>query len=370
MSEKQTAALKLQSFEESEEDVVAIDVGYGYVKAASTYGKHLIFPSVVATAWDLPLADMAGDMAGYRVKIQKEDGQEENWFVGELALKEGQELRYTMDRVKHNHPSHDVLLLTAAALARPTWQRYPAPVETDNSGPTLVVGLPVDCYKDRAHKKSLMEHLENLKASVTVNNHNPVWVTFSGGKVIVYPQGAGALLTARDMPDEGVVALVDVGHKTTDCVSVEFENGIQKLVHSMCHSVDYGVRALIEAVSEEFFKETKTQLPYNKAMEVLKKGYMWYKGEKVNMTQAISQARTKVAKAIADQVLAKWGSRADFVRKIYLAGGGAEELPALETIFPAPATKINDAQWANVLGFLEAVKKRTGNTRVTQERQG
>lgn len=356
MQNQNIVPVEVHKDEENFADVVAIDVGYGYVKAASTYGKHVIFPSVVATAWDLPLADMAGDMIGYNVKIQRKDCPEESWFVGELALKEGRELRYTMDRVKHNHPSHDVLLLTAAALARP-WQRYPAPIETDNSGPTLVVGLPVDCYQDQEHRKSLKEHMENLKASVTVNNHNPVWVTFSSGKVIVYPQGAGALLTAEDLPNEGVVALVDVGHKTTDCVSVEFENGMQKLVHSMCHSVDYGVRALIEAVSEEFFKKIKTQLPYSKAMEMMKKGHMWYKGEKVDMTNAISQARKKVARAIADQVLAKWGSRAEFVRKIYLAGGGAEELPELESIFPAPATKIKDAQWANVNGFLEAGKK-------------
>jgi len=335
-------------------DVVAVDVGYGYVKAASTHGKHVIFPSVVATAWELPLADMEGNMVGYNVTIQRKDCQEENWFVGELALKEGQELQYTMERMKHNHPSHDVMLLTAAALARP-WQRYSELIETDNSGPTLVVGLPVDCYQDQEHRKKLKEHLKNLKAFVTVNDSDPVWVSFSSGNVIVYPQGAGALLTAEDLPEEGIVALVDIGHKTTDCVAVEFENGMQKLVHSMCHSVDYGVRALIEEVSEEFYKATKTKLPYSMALEVLKKESMWYKGKNIDMTNTLNQARFKVARAIADQVLGKWGSRADFVRKIYLAGGGAMELPELMSIFPS-ASRIKDSQWANVMGFLEAGK--------------
>lgn len=350
MQNQNIVPVEVHKDEENFADVVAIDVGYGYVKAVSTHGKHVIFPSVVATAWELPLADMEGNMVGYNVKIQRKDCQEENWFVGELALKEGQELQYTMERMKHNHPSHDVMLLTAAALARP-WQ----PIETDNSGPTLVVGLPVDCYQDQEHRKRLKKHLENLKAFVTVNDSDPVWVSFSSGNVIVYPQGAGALLTAEDLPEEGIVALVDIGLKTTDCVAVEFENGMQKLVHSMCHSVDYGVRALIEEVSEEFYKATKTKLPYSMALEVMKKESMWYKGKNIDMTKTLNQARFKVARAIADQVLGKWGSRADFVRKIYLAGGGAMELPELISIFPS-ASRIKDSQWANVMGFLEAGK--------------
>ncbi|MEW5953369.1 MAG: ParM/StbA family protein [Bacillota bacterium] len=339
--------------QEISQDVLAVDVGYGYTKAISTSGRRVIFPSVIAPAWDLPLSNMVKEKVGYNVSIRRShNDQEEVWFVGDLALREGQEVQYTLDRVKHAHPSHDVLLLTAAALTT-----IPTRVNTPDgiTGPTLVVGLPVDCYRDTEHRNSLRKHLENLKATVSVDGSEPARVNFRPGNVMVYPQGAGALLTADNLPEEGIVALIDVGYKTTDCVAVELGGGNQKLMQAMCTSCNKGIIALLEAVTEEFHEHTKAQLPLRYAIDALRTSRVWYRGEKVDLSGTISKARREVSRAIADQVLAKWGERADFVRGVYLSGGGALELTELPQMFPA--TKIlDDAQWSNAIGFLEVGK--------------
>lgn len=73
------------------------------------------------------------------------------------------------------------------------------------------------------------------------------------------------------------------------------------------------------------------------------------------MAPAIKKARSEIARAIADQVLAGWGERADFVRKVYLAGGGILDLPDLKNMFPAAAV-LPGPQWANALGFLKVAR--------------
>lgn len=346
-------SIQLVHAEDIHQEVLAIDVGYGYTKAVSTSGRKVIFPSVVAPAWELPLNNMVKEKVGYHVKVKRgHDGPEEDWFVGDLALIEGQDVQYTLDRVKHNHPSHDVLLLTAAALTQ-IWSRVPAPAGTIS--PVLVIGLPVEAYRDQEHRDGLRKHLENLEAMVSVDGSELVQIKFNPGAVRVYPQGAGALLTADDLPEDGIVALIDVGYKTTDCVAIELNGGAQKLMQAMCTSCNKGIIALVESITEEFHERTKAQLPLRHAIDALRTSRVWYRGEKIDLSDIISKSRREVARAIADQVLAKWGERADFVRCVYLAGGGVLELAELSQMFPATII-MDNAQWSNAAGFLEVGK--------------
>ncbi|WP_313885502.1 ParM/StbA family protein [Desulfallas sp. Bu1-1] len=146
---------------------------------------------------------MSQNGTGHTVEIRTVDGKTSRHFVGDLALHEGHAASFTLEREKHKHPNHDVLMLTAATLLG-------AGVDT-----ALVAGLPVAYY--RSQKEKLKHHLENLHAVVTLDGKNPVRISF--GEVIIYPQGAGALLTVDDLPDSGLVTLIDVGHKTTNYVN-------------------------------------------------------------------------------------------------------------------------------------------------------
>lgn len=316
---------------------IAIDVGYSHTKAVNNEQKVLI-PSVVAPYRELVMADLSKN-GGYTIEIRWVDGTKVKYFVGELALREGHTASFTIEREKHKHPNHDILILAAARL-----------LGADTST-TMVAGLPVAYY--RSQKDKLKRHLESLHAEVSVNGNRPERISF--GKVKIYPQGAGALLVTTGLPADGLVLVVDVGQKTTDYVTIEIINGCAKPVSSLCGSVETGVFAVHEAVSQEFLLQTGAPLAAVRVAEVIAQGgCITYYAKEINLADALSKARADVARVIADQITATLGDRFAFIRKTYLAGGGAETLPLLDSLFPA-AQKIPDPQWANAKGFLKTV---------------
>lgn len=319
--------------------ILAVDVGYSHVKAVSAAGKRALIPSVVSPARDLALADLSRNGVGHQVEIQNLEGEVKRYFIGELALREGgQAATFTMEREKHLHPNHDVLILAAAQLLGAT------------AGATLVAGLPVAYY--RSQREELARHMMGLHAEVSVDGSPPARISF--GKVVVYPQAAGALLIALDLPESGLVCLVDVGFKTTDYVTAEIRDGLARPVSSLCGSVETGVY-YVEAIVANAY-QARTGAPANPARlpEILRSGRAVFRGREVDLSREVADARQAVAQAIADRVLADLGVRADEVARFYLAGGGAEALPELEKMLPG-AVKLPEAQWANALGFLKAV---------------
>ncbi|MCL6479613.1 MAG: ParM/StbA family protein [Peptococcaceae bacterium] len=318
---------------------IAIDVGYGFTKALSVSSKVLI-PSVVSAYRDLVLSDISRNGTGHAVQIRRLDGSVSRHFVGDLALREGHVASFTLEREKHRHPNHDILLLTAARLLGA------------GSGATLVAGLPIAYYKTQ--KEDLKKHLESLHAEVSVNGGAFERVSF--GKVIIYPQGAGALFTMTGLPENGLVLLVDVGQKTTDYITAEVSGGRVKPVSSLCGSVETGVYAVYEALAQEFQARTGAPLASIRAAEIVSNnGVIYYFGKEMDFSNSLKKIRTEVAQSIADQVQAALGDRFAFLRNVYLAGGGAEALPQLSSMFPF-AQSLPDPQWANARGFLAYVQ--------------
>ncbi|RKO65729.1 ParM/StbA family protein [Desulfofundulus salinus] len=315
--------------------MIAIDVGYSHTKAVSP-DRRVLIPSVVAPYRELPLADLSRNGSGHVVAIRKLDGDTEKHFVGELALREGQGATFTLDREKHRHPNHDILVLAATRLLEV------------REGATLVAGLPVAYY--RLQKDELRRHLEALHAEVSVDGGPFARVSF--GKVVVYPQGAGALLTVSALPENGLACLIDVGYKTTDYVTVEMAGGQGKPVGSLCGSVEYGVSQVYEAVAAEFEAKTGAPVDLNTAANLAAAGRTIFRGREVNLTAAVKAARETIVRAIADRVLAALGQKGDFVAKFYLAGGGVLALPELKDMF-STSEVLTDPQWANAKGFLK-----------------
>lgn len=312
---------------------IAIDVGYSHTKAVNN-GRRVLIPSVVAPYRELPLADLSRNGTGHIVTIRRLDGSETRHFVGELALREGQSVSFTLDREKHRHQNHDILIFTAA--------RY---LNTP-PGATLIAGLPVAYYSNQ--KEELQKHLEALHAEISVNGGKFERISF--GRVIIYPQGAGALLTAPDLPSSGLICMVDIGQKTTDFVTAEIAGCKVRPVSSLCGSIETGVFAVHEVVAAEFQALTGAPLTTARVREIIETGAVVFRGREIVLTNVIEKAKMDVSRSIADQVLAALGDRADFIRRFYLAGGGAEALPMLGSLFPT-AKVIPEPQWANALGF-------------------
>jgi len=317
--------------------VIAIDVGYSHTKAVSP-DSRVIIPSITAPYRELPLADLSKNGLGHAVAVRRVGRTPARHFVGELALREGRGATFTLDREKHLHPNHDLLVLTAARLLEA------------GPGATLVVGLPVAYY--RTQKDILSRHLEAVHADVSVDGLPFGRVSF--GKVIVYPQGAGALLAVAGLPEAGLVCLVDVGYKTTDYVTVEMKGGKGMPVSSLCGSVEFGVHQVLEAVAAEFEARTGAPLDMTLADRIVVGEKTHFRGREINLVDAAGTARRDTARAIADRVLALLGQKGDFVAKFYLAGGGILALPELKEMFPA-AEVLPDPQWANAEGFLRCV---------------
>ncbi|MEW5762195.1 MAG: ParM/StbA family protein [Bacillota bacterium] len=322
---------------------MAIDLGYGYLKGVNDQGERVLFPSVVAPARDLLLADLSRNSTGYAARIQRVSGAMERAFVGDLALREGRGVGFTLERNKLRHPAHDVLLLTAARLL---WTGRPC---------RLVVGLPVAYY--RSQRDMVRKYLSGLAAHVEVDDRAQEWVTFDD--VLVYPQGVGALLTVQGLPTAGLVGVVDVGYKTTDYVVAECYPDTVRPVSTLCGSIEFGAYTVRQAVQDEFLRLTGAPLDNAVLPMVLQTGTVTFRSRPIDLRHALDRAREEVAQAIADRLFAAWDTRGDFLQKVYLAGGGVLEIPLLKRLFPG-AEILGDAQFANAAGFLKAAMASRG----------
>lgn len=315
---------------------IAMDIGYSHVKSL-TSSKRVIIPSVVAPFRELSLIDLSENGSGHVVEIRRVDGTARKYFVGELALQEGHGASFSMDREKHRHPNHDILALTAAR------------VLNANPGVEVVAGLPVAYY--RTQKEELKKHLEGLHADVSVNGNKMQRISF--GKAVFYPQGAGALVTAPDLPQAGMVLLVDIGQKTTDYVTAEVAGGVVKPISSLCGSVEIGIQAIYDILAQEFQSRTGMPLSATRIPEIITHdGRITYYGKEMDLSGVINQACSDISRTISDQVKAALGDRFAFIKKVYLAGGGTEMLSSITSLFPA-AQILPEPQWANAAGFLK-----------------
>lgn len=319
---------------------ISVDVGYGYTKAVNSEGKKVLFPSLVAPATDFILGDLSQNHRGYLTQIKPANREVQRYFVGELALRESKAASFTMEREKYTHPSHDALLLTAAGLL----------CTTKGEPLNLAVGLPINCYKEQ--KDRLCQHLQNIAASVVIDNREPRWIAFN--KIIVYPQGAGALLTVSNIPDNGSIALVDVGYKTTDYFFAEMNGGKAYPVSGMSGSVEIGMSYYYEAISNSFFNLTGGTIEPVRLPLLIRDNKICFRGKDIDISDIINTAKENTARLIADRLIAAWTNSIDLIRNIYLAGGGSLVLSQLAGMLPG-ATVITDSQFANAQGFLAAI---------------
>ena len=322
---------------------IAIDVGTGYVKGMNGEGEQVIFSSHVTPATDLVLADFMSTGDGYTSVIKLMGSDSEKYFIGDLAIREGRNPGFNLEREKYLHKNHTVLLLTAARLLLGDIQKP----DTLN----LAIGLPIGYY--RRYKDELQSNLQGLSVCVSVNGLDSLMLEFD--KVCIYPQGVGALFTlAQDLPDSGLVGVVDPGCGTTEYLAIEIKNGKAYPVSSLSGSVEIGTYAIYQAVADEYQSISGGAMDLARANQVVRDGKAFYRGNEINLTNAINKARKETAKSIADGILSTWKNIHDMMRKVYLAGGGALEMRSLIDFFPAAVT-LTDPQWANVRGYLSTM---------------
>jgi plasmid segregation protein ParM len=317
---------------------IAIDVGYGDTKAISEDGLNVLYPSVWAPARDL-IEPTSGD--GYVVDVTRlQNGQHTINFVGELALQESKTISFTLNREKYLHPSHDILLLTAAALL----------AEKNLGLITLGIGLPIDCYRSQA--EALVTHVKNIRATVKVNGQKPVEVYFD--KVTAYLQGVTPLLCIKDKPANGFIALCDPGFKTTDYTVFDMRNGKPHLISDMSGSVNIGVSQVNETISREFNGITGGGvLDSWLVRKLIRNGKILYNGSEYDLSDTMADASKNTARSIADKIMESWREMSKFITRTYIIGG-VDMLPDLPGMMP-DAKVVDEPRFANANAFLEVL---------------
>lgn len=337
---------------------VSVDLGYGYVKAISSLGNRVIFPSLVGNGYKRGITSILGnqenDLKNMQVLFNDED-----FFVGELA-NESRSLSRIFERERFNHMYTKVLLNVAIQL-----------VSNGGNSPILLsTGLPLDFYQAQA--KEFKESISGVQPmtrwkSGTLKGHE--------GRVVVenaavFPQGASAIFSAlinhegkytypHYMTAGALIGLIDVGFRTTDFVVVEIqENGSFIPKAKLSGTIDDGVINLHRDVRQAYkIKTGGADLNEYFLNRVLRDGSLMYKGSRMDFREVIEGSKSSISTNIVDRLKNVWGEESDLFDGIFLAGGGGELFEEyIQPNFDNRLEKINESQFANAIGYLRLGK--------------
>lgn len=335
---------------------VSVDLGYGYVKGISTNGKRVLFPTLVGTGFDRQLSGIFGnmkevnDLSNMHVLFDNK-----NYFVGDLA-KESRTSSRIYEQERFNHKYTRILLNVAIQLL----------TEGKTSQINLSTGLPLSFYKAQA--KDFRDSIVGMQPMIQWKSGTLAGETLKTNinNAVVFPQGASAIYSAlinsngkythpHLMTEGTLIALIDIGYRTTDFVVVEIqENGsfIPKL--NLSNTLDDGVSNLHRDIEDFYKRETggADLNEYHKA-RALKNGFLSYKGNKIDFKQAIQDSKNSIATNIADRLKAFWAEESNLFDAIFLAGGGGtlfEEY--IQPHFDNRLKLISESQFANAIGYL------------------
>src|SRR5699024_5402927 len=343
-------------------DLVAVDIGYGFVKAISQNTKKTVkFAAGVGHA----VEDKTGDLFGKSTinqdaskNIHIEINSTE-WFVGELAKRKSPEFLAPLDSQRHQDEITIHLLNVAIQLV------------SDSDNIYLVTGLPFEQYSSQKNK---------LKDAVLGNQPSVKWLSGENKnmrrqinieQVIILPQAMSALFTVLfdddgkskrpDLMVEGTtIGLIDVGHKTTDYVYLAMEEGGQPVpIDDKSSTVEAGGVDVEHAITEKFTYETKeTEISQRNLKKAYNSGKIRYsfannETKNIDFTEKIKNTKKFVADKIFDRINNNWGSERNTLDEIYFVGGGSILYNAeLQEKFGNRLKEIDNSQFANVKGYL------------------
>ena len=191
---------------------------------------------------------------------------------------------------------------------------------------SIVLSIPYHSQEQFEKEKSQLvsqvsgPHVMNFRGEEVKLNVNKVWVM---------PEGYGSLLWCEAQPKKGAatpdftkvsVAIVDIGHQTTDCLMVDnfrFARGASK-------SEDFGMNKFYELVAKEIEGADSQSLSLIAAVNK-PKGERLYRprgaGKPTNLDDFLPNLREMFSREICSRVLAWLPER---VTDVIITGGGGE----------------------------------------------
>lgn len=155
----------------------------------------------------------------------------------------------------------------------------------------------------------------------------------------------------RENDDGGMVGIVDIGGRTTDCVWICPPDKIDHL-HSGTENI--GVLNVFDEVFRGIEGRFKVPVSRNKLEEAVTTGVLQLFGEKQNVQDIVDSAIANVAEQIHREIQRRFGHAAD-LDKILFVGGGAALMPKIAKHFKHGITP-EMPEFANARGMLKFMK--------------
>ena len=336
---------------------IGLDLGYGYTKGINEAGRRAVFPSLVGAAYNRNLAGVLSkgndDILG-NLHIVVSDGRAKSeFFVGELARREGKNTSYAFDEDKSSHPNTRALLAAASMLLFP-----------ENDTPVHIVsGLPLEQYVHQ--KDEFRDMLSSFRMMVGLKGRDRVKI-IKYERVTPFLQAAGAVYHAimdelqKYLVEGAYLALLDIGFRTTDYIVFVINKRKLVLREDLSGTLDIGMSALNNAVDKLFTEKTGSKLDIPELIHLVKQGSILYRGKELVFRKEIDEVKHEIARSIKDRIKVVWGNKLDFFHTIFLAGGGARQLKGTMDDLYESIRVVKDGQMANALGFLKVAELEEG----------
>jgi len=329
--------------------VLAIDLGYGFSKAATNRGRVLI-PSMVGPAEVVRFESDVIAENGHGIALEV-DGR--RFFVGEQAELQSASASQTLDVTRTGSAEQKALFYAVASEL----------VKTTDKTVAIVTGLPVLDFDDR-HKTSMREMLSGEHVIERTGKRKR---SFTVDRVYIIPQAMGSLfalvldrrgkLVDGDLAG-GRVGIVDVGTLTTNFVLVDR----LRYVETGSDSITTGMGELLQKVAKDLKREHELDwgLHLGRVDRAVRKRAVEVRGAPVNISGIVDPHLEALADTVISRARTLWGAAADLRAVIVTGGGSLELVPYIRRAYTHTRTVGDDPQFANVTGYLRAGLRRFG----------
>lgn len=323
---------------------IGLDLGYGNTKIVTENGKKICFPSLAKPGEKIELDKMLSAAGDYVVTINGE-----TWFVGEMATKEHRfAIRAFDDAQRFTNPAFQAMLATALAVAT-----------EDEKNILLVTGLPLSSYSNS--EKDFKNFLSNFTAKVELGGETK---HIAVKQAHVFPQAAGIFLNPncekvkKEIKAGDLITVVDIGYRTTDVATFKYTESREfEFVMENSFTLDIGMVSVFRDLANRIAEEIGAfDVSFETAERTFLTGVRRLNGNEKDYSETNKLVAQKTIEAIADAYRQR-GPGKDTYSHVIMAGGGSIALQqSLVGIFP-DAVFMEDAQFANAIGFLDVAKK-------------
>lgn len=336
-------------------NILAADYGYGDVKIFD--GKENIkFQSLLSRARKIRFVnEISGgkELEKIHVRIDGED-----WFVGDLAYRQGSEIIQVLNKEKFGHKSTDILIKTALSFMARKLSGNPKKFHT-------ITGLPVSVCSSENIKmleNSLQgEHAAEFNWELLGKPSEKIEYKVDKVKVIPQPMGTlfdlvlddkGQVKETDDALDlaEGSIAIIDIGFGTTDFMISEGFEYIDKYSRSINSAVSNVCANLSNRISEDL----KEEIPIYEMQRHLLTREIASGGKVIDLKDVIENVLDDIFQEIYTTGQSLWKQKKNIDAFIITGGGAYLFFDRFKSVLGSQANILRpekEAEYSNVKGF-------------------